>query len=80
MFATQPALAPHAGAGARQVGVSTGVSTATPHQLVPMLFDGFDEALVQALGALRDGAVETNAAPSAAPRASSTKACAPTST
>lgn len=60
MFATQPALAPHAGAGAyRQVGVSTGVSTATPHQLVLMLFDGFDEALVQALGALRDGAVET---------------------
>ena len=36
----------------------TGVSTATPHQLVLMLFDGFDEALAQALGALRDGAVD----------------------
>jgi flagellar protein FliS len=59
MFATAPVLAPHAGAGAyRQVGVSTGVSTATPHQLVLMLFDGFDEALAQALGALRDGAID----------------------
>jgi flagellar protein FliS len=59
MFATAPLLAPQAGAGAyRQVGVATGVSTASPHQLVLMLFDGFDEALVQALGALRDGAVE----------------------
>jgi flagellar protein FliS len=60
MFATASALAPHAGAGAyRQVGVLTGVSVASPHQLVQMLFDGFDEALVLALGALRDGAVET---------------------
>lgn len=59
MYATAPALAPHAGAGAyHQVGVSTGVAAATPHQLVLMLFDGFDDALVQALGALRDGAIE----------------------
>jgi flagellar protein FliS len=59
MFATASLLAPQAGAGAyRQVGVVTGVSTADPHRLVLMLFDGFDEALVQALGALRDGAVE----------------------
>lgn len=59
MYATAPALAPHAGAGAyHQVGVSTGVAAATPHQLVLMLFDGFDEALVQALGAIRDDAVE----------------------
>jgi flagellar protein FliS len=59
MFATAPILSPHAGAGAyRQVGVTTGVSTATPHQLVLMLYDGFDEALTQALGALRDGAVD----------------------
>ena len=60
MFATAPVLSPHAGAGAyRQVGVATGVSTASPHQLVLMLYDGFDEALAQALGALRDGAVDT---------------------
>ena len=59
MFATASVHAPHAGAGAyRQVGVLTGVSAATPHQLVLMLFDGFDEALAQALGALRDGAIE----------------------
>lgn len=59
MFATASVHAPHAGAGAyRQVGVLTGVSAATPHQLVLMLFDGFDEALAQALGALREGAVE----------------------
>ena len=59
MFATASVHAPHAGAGAyRQVGVLTGVSAATPHQLVLMLFDGFDEALAQALGALREGAVQ----------------------
>jgi flagellar protein FliS len=34
------------------------VSAASPHQLVLMLFDGFDEALAQALGSLRDGATE----------------------
>jgi flagellar secretion chaperone FliS len=59
MFATATVHAPHAGAGAyRQVGVVTGVSAASPHQLVLMLFDGFDEALAQALGSLRDGAIE----------------------
>ena len=60
MFATAPVHAPRAGASAyRQIGVTTGVAAASPHQLVQMLFDGFDEALVQALGALRDGAIET---------------------
>jgi len=60
MFATTSVHAPHAGAGAyRQVGVTTGVAAATPHQLVLMLFDGFDEALAQALGSLRDGAIES---------------------
>ena len=58
MFATASFTAPHTAAGAyRQVGVTTGVAAATPHQLVLMLFDGFDEALAQALGALREGAV-----------------------
>jgi flagellar secretion chaperone FliS len=60
MFATASAHAPNAFAGAyRQVGVITGVGAASPHQLVLMLFDGFDEALAQAHGALRDGPVET---------------------
>ncbi len=60
MIATASALAPNAFAGAyRQVGVVTGVGAASPHQLVLMLFDGFDDALAQAIGALRDGPIET---------------------
>lgn len=39
----------------RQVGVETRLSSATPHQLVAMLFDGFMEALAQARGAMRVG-------------------------
>ena len=59
MFATASVPAPQAGAGAyRHVGVTTGVAAASPHQLVLMLFDGFDEALAQALGALHSGAIE----------------------
>lgn len=38
-----------------QVGVETGVASATPHQLVALLFDGFMEALAQARGAMRSG-------------------------
>jgi len=42
-----------ASAGAyRQVGVETGVAAASPHQLVAMLFDGFNDALAQARAAL----------------------------
>jgi flagellar protein FliS len=60
MFVTASARSPSAFAGTyQQVGVVTGVAAASPHQLVLMLFDGFDEALAQALGALRDGPVET---------------------
>lgn len=56
MLATHafPAPAAHASAAAyRQMGVSSGVGGATPHQLVLMLLDGFDDALVQAAGALQ---------------------------
>ena len=38
-----------------QVGVETGVASATPHQLVALLFDGFMEALAQGRGAMRSG-------------------------
>ena len=38
--------------------MTTGVGTASPHQLVLMLFDGFDEALAQARGALRVGSID----------------------
>jgi len=41
----------------RQIGNETGVSGATPHKLVLMLFDGYLDAIVQARGALRSGQV-----------------------
>jgi len=42
----------------RTVGVETGVPAASPHRLVTMLFDGFNEAIARARGALRQGDVE----------------------
>jgi flagellar secretion chaperone FliS len=45
-----------ASAGAyRRIGVETGVSCATPHQLVSLLFDGCIDAIAQARGALQQG-------------------------
>lgn len=41
-----------------QVGVETGVTTADPHKLVALLFDGLIDAIAQARGALKDGRVE----------------------
>jgi flagellar protein FliS len=41
-----------------RVGVETGVSSASPHRLVAMLFDGFADAVVQAKGALQGGQVD----------------------
>ena len=41
-----------------QVGVETQLSGASPHQLVAMLFDGFQEAVAQARGAMRSGQLE----------------------
>jgi flagellar protein FliS len=63
MFSTQFAASPaHPLAFAnayRQVGVQSEVSTATPHRLITLLFDGFLESIAQARGALRVGQVET---------------------
>jgi flagellar protein FliS len=42
----------------RTVGVETGVAVATPHQLVTMLFDGFNAAIAEARVALAQGQVE----------------------
>jgi len=39
----------------RQVGVETRLTSATPHQMVAMLFDGYMEAVAQARGAMRSG-------------------------
>lgn len=48
---------PNAGMYA-QVGVETGVTTADPHKLVAMLFDGLVDAISQARGAMHDGRIE----------------------
>jgi flagellar secretion chaperone FliS len=61
MFAPSPSFrtASRAFAGAyRTVGVETGVAAATPHQLVTMLFDGFNAAIAEARVALAKGEVE----------------------
>ena len=42
----------------RTVGVETGVAAASPHQLVTMLFDGFNLAVAEARVALAQGQVE----------------------
>ena len=48
-----------ASAGAyHTVGVETGVAAASPHQLVTMLFDGFNSAIAEARSALAQGHVE----------------------
>ena len=62
MFATAASSRNRAFASAgayRQVDVETGVSGASPHQLVTMLFDGFNAAVAQARGALASGDIET---------------------
>lgn len=41
----------------QQVGVETRLTSASPHQLVAMLFDGYMEAVAQARGAMRDGQI-----------------------
>ncbi|MEO8060922.1 MAG: flagellar export chaperone FliS [Burkholderiales bacterium] len=42
----------------RQVGVQTGVGSASAHQLVQMLFDACHDALAQARGAIATGDVQ----------------------
>lgn len=42
----------------RQIGIETGVSGATPHQLIGMLLDGALEAIAQARGALKAKQIE----------------------
>ena len=42
----------------RQVGVQTGVDNASPHQLVQMLLDAFQDSVAQARGAIASGDVQ----------------------
>lgn len=49
----------HASAGAyHQVSVETGVISASPHQLVTMLYDGFNDAVARAANAMQLGQIE----------------------
>lgn len=56
-FNRSPAAMPHADLYAR-VGIETGVSGASSHRLVAMLFDGFVDAVATAKGALAIGQIE----------------------
>ena len=61
MFASAPSFRTASSANAlayRTVGVETGVAAASPHQLVTMLFDGFNAAIAEARVALAKGQVE----------------------
>ena len=42
----------------RQIGVETAATSASPHQLVTMLFDGFRDAVAQARGAMAAGRIQ----------------------
>lgn len=42
----------------RQIAAATGVTDASPHRLVAMLYDGFLEALAEARGAMRSREIE----------------------
>ena len=44
----------HLATAYHQIGVSTGVSEASPHKLVMMLYDGFIDAITEARGAMRE--------------------------
>jgi flagellar secretion chaperone FliS len=56
----KPAASANAGAGAyRHVGIETGVAGASAHQLVSMLFDGVQDSIAQARGAIRAGDIPT---------------------
>jgi flagellar secretion chaperone FliS len=55
-----PGAAASAGAGAyRHVGIETGVAGASAHQLVSMLFDGVQDSIAQARGAIRANDIAT---------------------
>ena len=61
MFAsthTQHRTMPSLASTYARVGVETGAADASPHKLIAMLFDGFDDALARARGALASGQVE----------------------
>jgi flagellar protein FliS len=49
----------HAAAGVyRQIGVETGIPDASPHRLIAMLFEGFNDSVAQAFAAMQNGQYE----------------------
>ena len=48
----------HAAQAYARIGLETGVAAASPHELVTMLFDGFNAAIAEARVALAKGEVE----------------------
>ncbi len=62
MYATaspfSPPMAHCADRAYRDVGLETGAAAATPHHLIAMLFDGLQESLAQARGALQSHNLE----------------------
>jgi flagellar protein FliS len=61
MFAsthTQHRTMPSLASTYARVGVETGAADASPHKLILMLFDGFDDAVARARGALAAGQIE----------------------
>ncbi len=48
----------HAASAYRLTGVETGIASASPHQLVALLFDAFNDSITQARGAIRNGQIE----------------------
>ena len=42
----------------RQIGVETGIPDASPHRLIAMLFDGFNDSVAQAFAAMNHGQYE----------------------
>jgi flagellar protein FliS len=42
----------------RQVGTQTSITEATPHKLIQLLFDGFQESISLAKGAMRERRIE----------------------
>ena len=59
MFAVAIHRHPVASAGAyHQIGVETGVGGASSHELITMLFDGFNDAVAQARSALQQKRIE----------------------
>lgn len=62
MFSSAPSMSfgrvPHSASAYRNIAAETGVTDASPHRLVAMLYEGFMDAIVEARGAMQKKDVE----------------------